>query len=174
MSGRYNYVVGSNVTNFFAIGDFLKKDDFYLTGYHQPNGKIIVSGKVFSSTGKALCTLEDKELVSLDANNVLVWKTIEDNELEIIDKEGVRIFHAKTIYKKVPTAQGFLETNITELIGDFYDKKGGLVATGSKDELYLQQVKGIFGATKSGSLGIVIGYSTNETDFIREFVRKNL
>ena len=101
----------------------MKKDDFYLIGYHKPDGKIAVSGNIFASNGNLLCIIEDNfELTSLNPKNLLVWKTLGDNEIELIDHAGMRVLYAKTNYLlKVQTDRGIIATNVTELIGDFYD-----------------------------------------------------
>src|SRR3990170_6883267 len=167
----YNYLVGSNITNFFALGEFLKKDDFYLIGYHKPGGKIAVSGNIFASNGNQLCTIDGNfELQSLNPENLLVWKTLANDEIELIDNAGMRVLYARTNYHpKVQTDRGVIATNVTELIGEFYNKKGKLVAKGTQDRLELFLTKGVFGASKSGSLGMVMDCSQDETTFIRQF-----
>lgn len=175
-SGRYNYLVASNITNFFAIGEFLKKDDFYLIGYHKPDGKIALLGNIFASNGNQLCTIENNfKLTSLNPEHLFMWRTLEDTEIELIDKAGMRVLYAKTTYHpQVQTNRGIIATNVTELTGEFYNKNGELIARGTKNELVLKETKGVFGATKSGSLGMVLACNQNEVDFIRQFVKEQL
>jgi hypothetical protein len=40
--------------------------------------------------------------------------------------------------------------------------------------LVLKETKGVFGATKSGSLGMVLACNQNEVDFIRQFVKEQM
>ena len=104
-----------------------------------------------------------------------MWRTLEDTEIELIDKAGMRVLYAKTTYHpQVQTNRGIIATNVTELTGEFYNKNGELIARGTKNELVLKETKGVFGATKSGSLGMVLACNQNEVDFIRQFVKEQL
>lgn len=176
LADKYNYLVGSNITNFFALGEFLKKDDFCLIGYHKPSGKIAVSGNIFSSNGNQLCTIDDNfELTSLNPENLLVWKTLANDEIELIDNAGMRVLYAKTKYiPRVQTVRGVIATNVTELIGEFYNKKGKIVAKGTQDRLELFLTKGVFGISMSGSLGLVMNCNRDETTFLRQFAKEHL
>lgn len=173
MPSFHNFIVGSNITNFFAIGDFLSKDDFYLIGWHEPNGRIVLSGKIYASNGNLLIEIEDTQL-NFNFNDLFQLKTVGDNIVEVVDKKGVRIFCAETTQKTLRTAMGQFTGNITEIRGRFYNKQGTLMAEGTKISLELLHVKAVIGAAKSGSLGMVLSCSDTETDYVRQLVRKHL
>lgn len=173
MPSSHNFIVGSNITNFFAIGDFLAKDDFYLIGWHEPNGRIVFSGKIYASNGNLLVVIENTQL-NFNFNDLFQLKTVGDNIVEVIDKKGIRIFYAETTQKTLMTGIGAFTGNVTDIQGRFYDKQGIVAADGTKSDLKLLHVKAIIGADKSGSLGMVLGCSDAETDYIRQLVRKRL
>jgi hypothetical protein len=172
MSGAHNFIVGSNITNFFAIGDFLSRDDFYLIGWHEPNGRIVLSGKLYASNGNLLVIIENTQL-TFNFDNLFLLKTVGDNIVEIIDKKGTRIFYAATTQKNLMTRAGVFSGNITEMEGKFYNKNGLLVAEGTKNDLKLN-VKAIIGGSSSGSLGIVVGCTDDEIKYVKQLVRKHL
>ena len=172
MAGPYNFAVGSNLTNFFAIGEFMKKDDFYMIGLHERDGRVIINASVYASNGKLLFTLKNSQL-DYNYENLFMEKTT-DNSIEVVDKKGIRIFYAETNRRKVRTFAGPIETSLTELHGKFYSKSAVLVADGSKFGLVLHNVKAVMGATKTGSLGIVIGCDESECDYVRKIAMKYL
>jgi hypothetical protein len=173
LPSHHNFLVGSNITSFFAIGDFLTKDDFYLIGWHEPNGRIVLSGKIHASNGNLLIEIQNTRLV-FNSNELFELKTVGDNMVEVVDKKGIRIFYAETGEKTLRTGRGQFRGNVTEIQGRFYNKQGKLVAEGTKIGLELLGVKAVIGATKSGSLGMVLGCDKKETGFIRKLAEKHL
>jgi hypothetical protein len=173
MLGLHNFIVGSNITSLFAVGDFLAKDDFYLIGWHEPDGRIVLSGKIYASNGNPLIEIENTQL-SFNFNDLFQLKTVGDNTVEVVDKKGVKIFYAETVQKTLRTAIGQFSGNVTEIQGKFYDKQGTLRAEGTRSSLELRGVKAIIGATKSGSLGMVLGCNQAETKYIRQLAKENL
>jgi hypothetical protein len=156
MPSHHNFLVGSNITSFFAIGDFLTKDDFYLVGWHEPNGRIVISGKIYASNGNKLIEVQNTQLV-FNFNELFELKTVGDDMVEVIDKKGIRIFFAETGEKILRTGRGQFRGNVTEIQGRFYNKQGRLLAEGTGINLELLGVKAIIGASKSGTLGMVLG-----------------
>jgi hypothetical protein len=101
-------------------------------------------------------------------------KTIGDNIVEIIDNKGTKIFYAATTQKALITRAGVFTGNVTEMEGKFYNKNGVIVAEGTKSDLKLLNVKAIIGGARSGSLGIVLGCSDDEIEYIKQLIRKHL
>jgi hypothetical protein len=173
LPSSHNFLVGSNITSFFAIGDFLTKDDFYLIGWHEPNGRIVLSGKIYASNGNLLVEIENTQL-TFNFNELFVLKTVGDNIVEVVDKKGTRIFYAETGEKTLRAGRGQFRGNVTEIQGRFYNKQGKLLAEGTKIGLELIGVKAVIGATKAGSLGMVLGCNEKETEFISQVAKKYL
>lgn len=179
MPSSHNFLVSSNLTNFFAIGDFMNQEDFYAIGWYKKDGSFVIDTKVYTSDGKLLFSLKNMK-VTLEGENFQQLNTVDDakrdfHSVEVIDKSGVKILYTERVKRKIPTTLGrIIETIVTEIYGDFYSKTSRLVAKGTKNGLILHNVKAVMGATKTGSLGIVIGCSDDERAFIREFVKKHL
>jgi len=166
-ASNQNFFIGDNLHNFFAIGDFMKQRDFYAIGYFRNEGGFIINTKLFSSSGKLIAEVK-KNVVDVEGDDLGEIKTIdtEDNHLlEINDKTGRTVLHAE-LTEKMP---------IVEIEGELYNKINQLIATANKEEgITIFQGPYVMGATKSGSLGIVVNCSDEEIKFIREFVRNNL
>lgn len=179
MAGSHNFLVSSNLTNFFAIGDFLNQDDFYAIGWHRKDGSFVIDANVFTSDGKRLFSLKNGK-IDFNFENSQQLNTVDDpkrgfHSVEVVDKNGVRILYAQTLKRRIAITSGdTIETTVAEIHGEFYDKSGNLVAIGTDNGLTLHNVKAVMGATKTGSLGAVNGCSDDEREFIREFVMKNL
>jgi uncharacterized protein YegP (UPF0339 family) len=174
---RYNFLVGSNLTNFFAIGEFVKKDDFYMVGLHQQDGSILINTNLYASTGKLLFALENGRF-NYNWENSFMYKTTEDSKhgidsVEVTDNKMVPIY-AKRTFRPVLTGQGPIEISVTEILGKFYNKSAELVAEGSREQLILHKTKSIIGAAKTGSLGFVLGCNDAECSYVRDFVKTHL
>ena len=175
--GNFNFLVGSNITNFFAIGDFMKKEDFYMIGWHEANGSIVMNAKVFSSDGKPLFELENNHF-TYNYNSLFTEETISDRQgvlhsLKVTDRQIIPIY-AQTNHRKVKTNRGLIATNVTEINGEFHNKSGELVVTSSKNGMIIHNLKSVFGASKTGGLGMNLGCTEDETNYIQKLVKSNL
>ncbi len=159
-------MVGSNVTNFFAVGDFMKQDNFYAIGYFKKNGDFAIDSKLYSSDGKLIALVKDNK-VDVKGEELQQLNTIEkDNfhSLEVIDCKGKQVLYIEMTDKK-PTV---------EITGKLYDKSNKEFATGTKNDLVIHSGKMVLGASKSGSLGIVFNSSKEECDYIRKYAQEHL
>ena len=173
-SGKHNFLVGSNLTTFFAIGDFMEKEDFYMMGWHNTNGDFVINAKIFTSEGKPLFELENNEL-TYNYENSFMLETIEDKQgildsMKITDKKIIPIYAQKT-HQELTIDGNKSMNNVTEILGRFHNKSGELVAIGSKNGMTLNKIKSVMGATKSGSFGIVMGCSKDEMKFLQNLVK---
>ena len=179
MPSSHNFLVSSNLTNFFAVGDFMNQNDFYAIGWYRKDGSFVIDTNVFISDGKRLFSLKNGK-IDYNFENSQQLNTVDDakrgfHSVEVVDKNGVQILYAEIAKRKIVTTSGkTIETTVTEIHGKFYDKSGRLVAVGTENGLTLHNVKAVMGATKTGSLGMVIGCSDEEVKFIREFAMKTL
>lgn len=175
--GKNNFLVGSNLTTFFSIGDFLEKKDFYIIGWHDANGEFFISAKILTSEGKPLIELKNNQL-TYNFENSFMLETVEDRHgtlesMKITDKTIIPIYAQKNFQQL--NIDGQKKTvNVTEIHGRFHNNSGELKATGTKHGLILHNVKSVVGATKSGSLGMVLYCSKDEIEYIRNFVREFL
>ena len=174
--GKSNFMVSSNLTSFFAIGDFLEKKDFYIIGWHNVDGDFLIDAKILTSDGEPLIGLICNQLTN-DSKSSFIIETVEDvhgtlESMRVTDKKIVPISAQKNVQQL--NIQGQKKTvNVTEIHGTFHSISGELTATGTKNGLILH-TKSVIGATKSGALGLVLGCNKDETDYIRKFVKENL
>lgn len=177
LAGPHNFIVGSNLTSFFAIGDFMKQDDFYAIGYFRNDGSFVIDAKLYSSDGSLIASVKDMK-VDLKGEMLQQLNTIDKGDfhsVEVIDNNGVKVLYAETSELKIPVAVNRIARKpIVEIYGELYDKAHQLIATGTKNGLVIHRGKFVIGATKSGSLGIVIGCSQDELNFIRNFAKDHL
>lgn len=166
MGGKHNFVVGSNVTNFFAIGDFMTQDDFFAIGHFKSNGDFAIDAKLYSSSGDLIATIKDNQ-VDIKGEKFQQINTVEKDNfhaLEVIDTNGIQVLYVEMTEKKP----------IVEITGRLYDKMHREIATGTKNDLIVHNGKMVLGASKSGSMGIVINCSNEECAFLRKYVQSHL
>ena len=56
---EHNFFVGGNLFSFFAIGDFMKQDDFYAIGYFKKDGSFVLVAKLYASDGGLIASIKD-------------------------------------------------------------------------------------------------------------------
>jgi hypothetical protein len=178
LAGPRNFIIGSNLTSFFAIGDFMKQNDFYAIAYFKSNGSFVIDANVYSSDGKLIVSVKDMK-PEVKGENLQQLNTVDKGDfhsLEIVDCNGTKVLYAETTFLKIPIAVDKFKKgpSIVEINGELYDKSKQLIATGTKKGLIVHRGKCVMGAIKSGALGIVMNCSSDELEFIKKFAKEHL
>jgi len=177
LAGPRNFIIGSNLTSFFAIGDFMKQDDFYAIAYFKSDGSFVIDANIYSSDGKLIASVKDMK-PEVKGENLQQLNAVDKDDfhsLEIIDNNGFKVLYAETSELKIPISVNKIERKpIVEINGELYDKTKQLIATGTKKGLIVHRGQCVMGATKIGALGIVMNCSSYETEFIRKFAKEHV
>lgn len=178
LAGSRNFIIGSNLTGFFAIGDFMKQDDFYAIAYFKSDGSFVIDANIYSSNGKLIASVKDMK-PEVKGDNLQQLNTVDKGDfhsLEIIDCTGAKVLYAETTFLKIPIAVDKFKKgpSIVEINGELYDKSKQLIATGTKKGLIVHKGECVMGATKTGMLGIVMNCSADEIEFIKKFAKEHV
>lgn len=146
----HNYLIASNITNAFAVGNIGSSDDFFLVGAipEDDSGYPLLTGNILDSEGNVLFRLVKNMLVV----NPGGCSKIYGNQVgyEIYDSAGKLIFKVQTLFEKLSGLDD--EGWVTTLTGNFYDKSGKLVfaaKSGDNEELEVS-TKYAFGYVGNG------------------------
>jgi len=118
---KVKFRIASKLAESFKIGDFEKRENFFMTGRIE-KGEPIISCRLFGPDGLFLCEIEENELLPSSAK--IYHKVKTQNGWIVSDSYNIDILKVET----VTTESGH---KVVNLIGDFYNKQKKLVAEGT-------------------------------------------